>query len=375
MSSKLIFPKKILKRLYLNAKLSTYKIAKKFNCDPSVIQKRLKEYKIKLRTPKLRIDIPKNKLRELYQEKEFSTQKIAKMLGISSCAVYYKLKEAGIKTRPKKIIKIAPKKLKDLYVNKNLSCSEIAKKFNCNSVTIFQKLKRYNIKMRNASLANIIYPKKRFNGDSMLKAYMIGFRLGDLNVKSKDESSTIMIKSNTTKQEQCELIKQIYGIYGHYMIKERSDGVYCIWINLDKSFYFLIPKLDKIEDWIIKDKNNFFSFLAGYTDAEGNIAISNGSARFRIRTYDKNILFQIYKKLNDLGVNAKFGLASQKGTFYGRKYNQDCWGIYVYSKKDLLYLLQTIKPFVKHKKRYSDLISAEKNILERNKKLGVEVKL
>jgi len=375
MTKKLEIPYGSLKELYVNQGLSTYKIAKKFNCYATVIQDRLKEYGIALRKPKERIIIPKDKLEQLYCSENLSTQKIAKKLGISSCSVYYKLKEAGIKTRVKKTISLSKGKLKNLYLSKGLSCSEIAEKFNCNSVTIFQKLKNYNIRTRNASLANTIYPKRKFVGNDELKAYMIGFRLGDLNVKAKDKSSTIMVKSNTTKEEQCALIKLIYGRYGHYKVKKSNNGDYCIWINLDKSFYFLVPKQDKIEDWIFNNKTNFFSFLAGYTDAEGNIAISNGAARFRIRTYDKNILSQIYQKLNDFGINAKFGLASKKGVYWGRVYNQDCWGVYVYSKKDILNLLQNLKPLIKHKKRYNDLILAEKNVLERIKKYDDKLRI
>jgi len=368
MTKKVEIPYNVLEELYINKGLSTHQIAKKFNCYATVIQDRLKEYGIKVRKPKEKIIIPQKKLKQLYSTENLSTYKIAKKLGISSCSVYYKLKEAGIKTRPKKIIKISKERLRELYWGKNLSCSKIANHFDCDTVTIFEKLKKYNIALRNASEANTIYPKKKFDGNDILKAYMIGFRLGDLNAKARDKNSTVMIKSNTTKIEQCNLIKRIYGRYGHYRIKKGSKGDYCIWINLDKSFYFLVPKQDKIEDWIYKDKNIFFSFLAGYTDAEGNISISSDSARFRIRTYDKNILFQIYKKLNALGINTKFGLASKKGYSSGQQRNQDCWGVYVYSKKDILNLLQILKPLLKHKKRYNDLILAEKNVLERNKK-------
>ena len=369
MTKKIEISYDVLKELYIDKNLSTHKIAKKFNCYPTVIQDRLREYSIKLRKPKEKILISKNKLRQLYLSNNLSTYKIAKLLGMSSCSVYYKLREAGIKTRPKKFVRVSKDKLKELYINKNLSCSKIAKKLNCDAVTIFQKLKNYKINTRNLSSAMTIYPKKKFDGDEVLKAYMIGFRLGDLNVKAKDEQSTIIINSNTTKQEQVDLIKQVYGIYGHYNCKKYGE-VFNMACNLDKSFSFLIPKQDKIEEWILNNDANFFSFLAGYTDAEGNIAVSSNSARFRIRTYDKNILFQIYQKLNSLGINTKFGLASKEGTFGKRKQNQDCWGVYVYSKNDLLTLLKLLKPLLKHSKRYNDLLLAEKNILERIKKYG-----
>ncbi|MEK6936136.1 MAG: methionine--tRNA ligase [Nanoarchaeota archaeon] len=373
MTKKIEISKKLLDKLYLQCNLSTYKIAKKLGCDPSVIQKRLKEYKIKSKNPKEKINFTKEKLFDLYIIKKFSTQKISNILGISSCTVYNKLKEAGIDIRPKKIIKINRKALEKLYINNKLSCSEIAKKLGCNRITIFQKLRKFMIKTRNLSEANIIYPKKKFNGNNKLKAYMIGFRLGDLNVRT-NIGETIFIKSNTTKKEQLDLIEQVYGGYGHFRVSQGKND-YCVWCNLDKSFSFLLPKEDKMEDWILNNNDCFFSFLAGYTDAEGNINVSQGRARFRIRTYDKNILFQLYNKLNSLGINTKFGIALKKGIHSGIKHNKDCWGIFVNSKESLLELFRFLKPLLRHKKRFNDLVLAENNILERNKKHRMNISL
>ena len=371
MTKKIEIPRRILERGYIQEKKSTYEIARKLNCDPSVIQKRLKEYKIKLRNPKQKIPITKEKLYEMYIKQKLSTQKISKILGIGSCTVYYKLKEFGIPSRPKNIVKINKEKLKELYHNKNLSCTEIGKMYNCNRVTIFNKLKKQGVKTKSLSIANTIYPKKRFEGNDELKAYMIGFRLGDLNVKAKDNESTILVKSSTTKKEQYDLIKKIFGGYGHFRVSHKP-GFYSIWCNLDSSFSFLIPKNDSIEKWILDNHKYFFAFLAGYADAEANISISQGRARFRVRTYDKHILFQAYQKLNHLGINAKYGLSREKGICSGRKSNEDCWGISVNSKESLLKLFEGIRPYIQHKKRLNDLILAEKNVLERNKKYKVE---
>ena len=367
MTKKLIISKDVLENLYINKKLSTYKIAKQFNCDSGVIQRRLREYKIELRQPKKKIIIPRKKLYNLYVNKQLSTQKVSRILGTSSCFIYYKLKELGITTRKKRKLKISKEKLKKLYVDDRLSCSKIAKKLKFDKITVFNKLKRLGIKTRNLSQAMTIYSKKKFDGNEKLKAYMIGFRLGDLNVRAVNKKSTVFVKSSTTKEDQVRLIKEVYGKYGHFKISYRKND-FCVWCNLDKSFSFLIKKEDKIDGWIINNNKCFFSFLAGYTDAEGNISICQGRARFRIRTYDKNILFQMYKKLNSLDINTIFNLVSKVGITHGIKQNKDSWGIFVNTKDDLLKLLRLIKPYIKHKKRMKDLVLAEKNVLERNKK-------
>jgi len=373
MTKKIDISKNILQDLYLKQELSTYQIAKKFDCDPTVIQKRLKEHNIKIRYPKKKIDIQKQKLHNLYINRKFSTQKIAKLLGIGSCTVYYKLKDLNIPTRPKKIVKIPKERLKKLYFDKKLPLSKIARLYGCTSSVVLNKMKKNNLIRRNLSKSNTIYSKKEFSGDKGLKAYMIGFRLGDLHVRvDSNESSIIRVGSNTTKSDQFDLIKEVYGVYGHFWCK-RYEELYSIIIHLDKSFKFLLPKEDNVPSWILKSNKYFFAFLGGYTDAEGNISISQGRARFRIRSCDKNILFQIYNKLNLLNINTKFWLVCKKRAFYNRKYNKDCWGIFVNSKESLLKLLKFLRPYIKHKKRFNDLVLAKKNIIERNKKHGVEV--
>lgn len=372
MTKRINIPKERLIELYVKQKLSTHKIGKVIGCDPTVVQNRLREQGIKLKNPKKKIIISKKRLNHLYINKKLSIQKISKLLKISSCSVYYKLKEANIKTRKKRIFDINKKKLEELYIEKKLSCSKIARLYNFDTVTIFNRLKKYSIKTRNYFEANIKYPKRIFDGDDELKAYMIGFRLGDLNVRSLKDKSTVIVKSSTTKEDQVNLIKSVYGIYGHFWVKKYGE-VFSTMTFLDNSFNFLVKKEDNIEDWIMQKDRLFLAFLAGYTDAEGSIGISQKRARFRIRTYDKDILFQIHRHLSRLGVNSNFGLIRKRG-FYGMKrQNKDCFGVSVNSKESLLRLLKYLKPYIKHKKRYEDLIMAERNILERNKNQGVAI--
>ncbi|MCG2723895.1 LAGLIDADG family homing endonuclease [archaeon] len=335
MTKKINISKNILEPLYLKKMYSTHRIAKIFNCDSGVIKRRLKEYGILLRKPKEKITIPKSKLEELYINRQLSAQKTAEILGISSCSVYYKLKDVGIDTRPKKKIIIDKHELSKLYVEKNLPCSKIAKKFDCDPVTIFNFLKKFGIKTRSLSESHISYPKKKFQGTDEVKAYMIGFRLGDLNVRAVNDNSTIFIKSGTTKKEQCELIKNIYGVHGHYKI-DYKNGVYQNYCNLDKSFSFLLPKQDHIEEWILNDTNCFFAFLGGYADAEGNFGVYQNRARFRLGTYDKNILKQIFDRLNFLGIRTKFRLESK--AIMGKQ-NNDFYRIWVNEKGSLLKLI------------------------------------
>lgn len=367
MSKKLLISKSNLQELYSNKKLSTRKIANILGCEHTAIRNRLKEYNITIRKPKEKINVRREDLYELYIKQNLSISKVAKLLGLSHACTYDKLKESNIILRNKNLFKISKEELDNLYLKEKLSCLKIAKLYKVNNVTVFNKLKKFNIPTRKYLESNIKYPKKEFNGNDELKSYMIGFRLGDLNVKSLKKEATVVVKSSTTKEDQVNLIKNVYGIYGHFWVK-RYGEVYSTMTFLDKSFNFLVKKEDNVEDWIMQRDELFYPFLAGYTDAEGNISISQGRVRFRIRSYDKRILKQIYEKLNSTGIKAKYSLASKAGVYSGTKHNKDCWGVFVYSKEDLLKLFSLIKPHMKHAKRINDLINGQNNILERNKR-------
>jgi len=361
---KIEIPAGELRRLYEKQKLTTYKIANIFNCDPSVIQKRLKEYDIPTRRRVVKIS--KGELKLLYLRKNLSTYQIAKLYNCCPTSIYMKLRVWGIKTRPRKVVNIPKSVLHDLYIKKNLPLSHIARKYNCASSGLLRKMRKYGIKTRGLSEANMIYPKNKFSGDMIERAYMIGFRLGDLYARRGKYQ--VIIKTNTTKIEQVNLIKNVYGKYGHFYCK-KTGHVFYVQCFLDKSFSFLVQKQDRIEEWIMKKDRLFFAFLAGYIDAEGNIGIYSGRARFRVGSYDKHILWQVYQKLEKLNIHCKYRLESKAG-----KYNQnkDFYRVSVNHKFSLMKLIECISPYLKHSKRFKDITIAKKNIMARNEKYGIK---
>jgi len=349
-----------LRKLYENQKLSSYAIAKIFNCAASVIQRRVKEYNIQIRYPKQEIKISKEKLEDLYTNKQLSTYKIAKLVGCGSRTIYGKLVKYGIETRPIKRVKISKEDLFYMYHTQKLSYSEIATKYSCTASIIFDKMKMYGILPRNSSEANTIYPKKDFSGNLIEKSYLIGFRLGDLNVVK--HCLLICVKSNTTKIEQVNLFRQLFENYGNVYVKEGKGKVFYMETLLNQSFSFLIPKKDNIEQWILNNDNNFLSFLAGYTDAEGNIGVYCKRARVRIGTYDINILNQIHKKLKSLNIHNIFRMESPAGK---NRQNKDFCRVSLNKKEDIFRLFELIKPYLKHGKRCEDLKKAENNVIIR----------
>jgi intein-encoded DNA endonuclease-like protein len=345
----------------------------------------------------LKIEIPKEELEELYLRQRLSCRKIGKLFGLRHETVKQLLDKNNIHIRSRseegKLIQhpikyVIPKEnLEELYWKKQLSLYQIAGRFGCSPSCIFGKMKKYNIHLRtleegialsvprrSQSIAVSInkYAKKDFDGSDIDRAYLIGFRLGDLWVGKNKYGKTIFVSSATSKNAQLELMRSLFEKYGkisEYKLKSGCTQFVC---NLNLSFDFLLPKEDKIPEWVLADDSFFSSFLAGYVDAEGHFGIDRTFAEFAVKSYDLNILSAICKRLNSLGINCREPRRHIKAGFMdkrGVKCHRDLYGIKIARKQDLLRLINRLKPYVKHAKRFNDMLHAEENITERNKRV------
>jgi hypothetical protein len=270
-----------------------------------------------------------------------------------------------------KIIKIPKETLLNLYTKKFLSSYQIAKELGCSQTLVMKKLKIYKISTRTIqegkALTKPKYKRKNFTGTDGEKAYLIGFRLGDLYVsKTHPNSPTIRISSNSTKANQINLIRGLFIPYGHVKeIGPDKKGATNIRTYLNNTFNFLVPKYPNIPSWILKSKEYSVAFFAGYVDAEGTFAISNrNQPLFSIKSQDKGILSDIHKHiLPRIGVKTRFQFVRAKDSIMlGIKSNKDVFGIFVYNKRDLLSILTALLPYLKHKKRKGDALKVKKLI-------------
>lgn len=359
--------KKSLYSLYIKKRFSSQKIAKICHCEQSAILNKLRKYKILIRHPKKKINISIKELRKLYEEEKLSTYEIAKIFNCRSGTVYRYLKLYKIKTRPLKLVRITKDQLKDLYMKKKFPLSKIANIYRCCPVTILVKMKKYGILRRSISETSTRRLKNNFNGALTEKAYIIGFRIGDLGVRKN--YNLIVVGCGTTKLGQIKLIKALFEPYGPvYLTKKDKRGAFHIDCSLNRSFSFLLPKHDLIPNWVLRSKKNFFSFLAGYVDAEGSIGIYNKRAKFRIRSYDKKILYQFHNGLQKLNIKSLFGMDKESHIDKrGVIHRKDCWGITINERKSLLMLFILLEPLLRHEKRKKDLLKAKKNVILRLK--------
>lgn len=272
-----------------------------------------------------------------------------------------------------KVVNIDKNTLRKLYINKKRGSYEIAEILNCSPSLVRKRLKEFRIKSRSVqeakSLTTPRYPRNNFIGNLQEKSYLIGFRLGDLYIsKTHPNSPTIRVSTNSTKEEQLTLFENLFSKYGHVKRYPRDkNGAVHIRAFLNNSFNFLLSKQDKIEKWI---KHKYIiPFLAGYADAEGTFCICGGDGVFSIKSQDKNILLNLWRELNKIGILCKKpSLFRSEGSidYRGIKSNKDVYIFNIYRKDSLLKIISLLKPYLKHRKRFKDMLVVEQNINDRN---------
>lgn len=382
---------KLLRELYYKRLLSKKEIALLLNCNITTIHKKMRKFGISARKQseavktameKQIIKILKSKLEILYLKKKLSLSEIAKKLNHDRSIIKREIERLKIPLRSHsatmKLVanksKIKKSVLSKLYCEDILTQKQIGKKLNVHKETIRRLMKKYELKARKKSEISTRYSKTNFSENLEEKAYLLGFRIGDLNVQLSRSKNLIIVRCTSTKIAQIQLFKNLFKKYGHiYVGKPKQDGNRDFLIRLNRTFSFLLPKKDNIPKWVREDKNYFLSFLAGYTDAEGCIRIGNKNvASFALSSYDKNILKQTHKQLLKIGVECQLPRISVKKGHEksdGCVYRNDEWRLNLNKKSSLLLLLEFLKPRLKHQKRLKDLEKAEQNIIKRNQLL------
>ena len=224
--------------------------------------------------------------------------------------------------------------------------------------------------MKTPAFARMRYKKYDFSGNLIEKAYLIGFRLGDLAAsKTSPVSETVVVRAHTTHDAQLDLFRKLFKGYGKVVsYKSSTNPSTNANAYLNKSFEFLLPKHDAVEAWIIANNEYFSSFAAGYIDAEGSFGIYQGRARFKMDAYDKEILFQIHTWFNRNNIPNKFFRVAKQGDYvrYGNyNFKKDVWRINVNEASSLVKFIGLINPYIRHRKRRKDMEKNLKNIAGR----------
>lgn len=256
-----------------------------------------------------------------------------------------------------------------LYLEQDLTCQEIAEKFGCTDVTIRNHLISKGIKLWHAGRRKFKYQKFPFMGSPSEKMYLCGFRIGDLNVYKpphKHLSRILVARCHTTKLDQIELIKELFSKYGRVTVFRSKINSFTINCFVDDSFNFLLNKLP-LPTELTDDPELGWPFLAGYIDAEGNFIINQDRGRFKIDSYDYEVLLWVQHFLTQQGILNKFRRIAQKGDLRpdGRRWNKDLWRLNINEAHSLKKFLAKIISLMRHRKRIKDARKVLENINRR----------
>src|SRR5216683_227482 len=318
-------------------------------------------------------DIPEADLVRLYCDQGLSLSEVARQLGWSPSAIYSRLVALGIARRKawaRNAVEADAAELRRLYVDEGLSLSAIAGRYGCTLTTIWRRLQAAGVQCREGG-SGLQYVRADFSGDLAEKAYLVGFRLGDLHV-AMEGTRTIVVKCTSTRTEQVELFRDLFGKYGHVYSDEatqahRKRQSIGMEVRLNMTFDFLLPKQDAVPEWVVMNDETFFAFFAGYVDAEGYFRayfVKNQPkplACLEIRSYDTMLLTQLGKGLCDRGIAcppARLRVAAGYTNRAGFRSNRDLWGLGIHRKESLRQLFAKIEPYLRHSRRRRNMFTA-----------------
>jgi hypothetical protein len=258
-----------------------------------------------------------------------------------------------------------------------LSAKEIAKLIGCSKQSILRRLKSAGISIRSREeVARLTqkYFRKPFDGDVGERLYYQGYRTGDL-YKLRLTEFSIYITLSTTVPASIELFRELFSKYGEVKIYSQRDYLtggyeWHLRVFLERpSFDFLVDKVKRLPEEAKGE--NFYQFLAGFSDAEGSIYVTHAldertgkdriRYRFKINNQDKELLEDITRVLLGDGLHPLLDLKDKKGKTRSYSYieintNRDIYELSLNRNDEVIQLLQRLHIRHEHKKREKQLL-------------------
>lgn len=343
-----------------------------------------------------KVNLPEDELRELYVNQSLTMEEIAARYNVGASSVRRRLGEMGVVSRARgpKGLQLLPhhemkeSDLREMYLEQKLSIPQIAELAGWGRETVRQRMIEYGIPIRSFTEATRIQhgtheEYRDFSGDIFEKAYLIGFRMGDLHVKREHKGSEgVRIFASSSRPEQSELVERLFGQYGHigqtvqWKMSLRGPLKYVnLSIGLNHTFDFLLEYPTELPNWILDDRNIFLAFFGGFTDAEGSFHLQNRSGsvaqgRYSLKNTDKRLLEVCHEELirlevlcTPLGKVYDAGKQTSKRGIFATK---ALWEFSIERKESVLRFIELIAPFVLHAKRRADMERVRENVEWRN---------
>jgi hypothetical protein len=312
----------------------------------------------------------KEDLERLYLAQKLSAAKIADLYGlahkyrtpkVAESTVLYQLKKNGIGRRDRaEHIRKVTHEMVDEWVKMyqaGQSLKEIAGEA-VDPVTVWNHLKARGVVLRDKVDAQIQavtkHQRKRFSGDKIEKAYLMGLRYGDLHVVRHGRA--IRVRVSTTHPAMADLFESVFSPYGHvhrYPREAKLVGYeWTLECDLDDSFEFLLPK-PSVSQLEALSTGEMIAFLAGVFDAEGSIILHRKRGRYNpeavISNTDRTILNFVSRGIKTLGLHSKLMWMIQAENRAGITGLSVKGQVIVWRFRDVQKLLQTIP--IKHEEK------------------------
>jgi hypothetical protein len=258
-------------------------------------------------------------LRKLYCTELKSLKQIAGLAGTTKSDVHYWMVKHGIARREWSACapKCNPKVLHELYWNQGKTIRAIAQLKGVSFTTARKHLLRETALGRLRTRWTIRYQRTQFSENRLERAYLQGFRGGDLNA-ARTSPNSIMARVSTTHPAMLELFTQAFERYGHCSVVPRKVFLtgydWQVRTYLDTSFSYLVTKPQHVPIAVAE----FYAFLAGLSDSDGCWTITHDGTRlkyaFLITTEECDLVQSVKSKLQDLAYHPTLHLDRRKGT-------------------------------------------------------------
>ena len=208
--------------------------------------------------------------------------------------------------------------------------------------------------------------RHKFSGDGIEKAYLVGFRAGDLNAWRKTRN-TIEVRVSTTHPAMANLFSESFLRYGHVMADAGEaylPGRYR-WqmrAHLDNSFGFIISKASILP----REPVQFYCFLAGYSDSEccWSVYFSKGQVKtsWSIESTDIPLLRKIRDRLWSEGFHPLFHISTEEESQGFRKNqkpktpdDKESGTLRLFRKHEVMTLAERLLKISRHEEKISKM--------------------
>lgn len=313
-------------------------------------------------------------LRSMYWDRNLSIGEIARITSTSKGHVHYYMIKFGIDRRPWTGLtpKVDPKLLLSTYRDQGKTLAEVSDIFRLSKSTVRDQIAKFE-PLRPRSVPK--YGRTPFSGSEVERAYLLGYRAGDLNA-FQDSALTVTARVSTTHAAMLEMFEKTFATYGHCAAVPREVFLtghdWQVHGYLDNSFRFLLPKPISPPTQI----EFLYPFIAGLSDSDGCwFACAKGrwtAVGFNITSGNHELLAKLASVLEKAGYNPHVYLSRKKGTtklVKGRSETKtitlkhDTWVLAISRIEAVKRLASNVLPYSRHreKKAKMELILDEKN--------------